>query len=81
METMMCKVKEKLHDLILELFLDLVLTIEMSHCKLKANAKLKVALKKKKTLYLAQVLGADQAAQNVVVPENMKDLANSFIDK
>jgi hypothetical protein len=41
-----------------------VLTIKMSHRKLKANAKLKVALKKKKLLDLAQVLEEDQAAQH-----------------
>jgi hypothetical protein len=56
METVMNKVKAKLHNLIPKLFLDLVLTIKMSHSELKANAKLEVMLKKKKTLDLAQVL-------------------------
>ena len=77
----MYKVKEKLHDLIPELFLDLVLNVEMGQRELQANAKLEAALKKKKTLDLAKALEEDQAAQNVVAPENMKDLVNSLVDK
>jgi hypothetical protein len=81
METVMCKVKNKLRDLINPLFMDLVLNVEMSQREFKANAKLEASLKKKKTLDLAQVLEEDQAAQNVVAPENMKDLVNSLVDK
>lgn len=81
MDNVMYKVKEKLHDLIRELFLDLVLTVEMSHREIKANAKLEATLKKKKTLDLAKELEADQAMQKVVAPENMKDLVNSLVDQ
>jgi hypothetical protein len=81
MDTVLYKVKEKLHNLIPSLFLDLVLTVEMSHRELKANAKLEATLKKKKTLDLAQILEADQATHNVVAPENMKELVNSLVDK
>jgi hypothetical protein len=53
----------------------------MGHRELKANAILEATLKKKKTLDLAKLLEEDQATQNVVAPENMKDLVNSLVDK
>jgi hypothetical protein len=77
----MWQVKDRLHDLIKALFLDLVLTVESSQRELRANAKLEAALKKKKTLDLAKILEEDQALQDVVAPENMKDLVNSIVDK
>jgi hypothetical protein len=81
LENVMYKVKEKLHDLIPALFLDLVLTVETDQRELKANAKLEATLKKKKTLDLAKILEEDQASQLAVAPENMKDLVNSLVDK
>jgi hypothetical protein len=81
LETVMYKVKEKLHDLIPALFLDLVLTVEMSQREAKANAKLEASLKTKKTLDLAKILEEDQASQLAVAPENMKDLVNALVDK
>jgi hypothetical protein len=81
LEHVMWQVKDRLHDLIKALFLDLVLTVESSQRELRANAKLEAALKKKKTLDLAKILEEDQALQDVVAPENMKDLVNSIVDK
>ena len=81
MENVLYKAKEKIYDLIPTIFLDLVLTVELSHRELKANAKLEATLKKKKTLDLAKLLEADQASQGVVAPENMKELVNSLVDQ
>jgi hypothetical protein len=81
LESVMYKVKDKLNDLIPKLFLDLILTVEMSHRELKANAKLEATLKKKKTLDLAKILEDDQAIQQVVAPENMKALVNTLVDQ
>jgi hypothetical protein len=80
MDNVLYQVKEKLHDLIPLIFLDLVLTVEQNQRQLKANAKLEATLKKKKTLDLAKVLEADQATQEVVAPENMKELVNSLVN-
>jgi hypothetical protein len=77
----MHKVKEKLHDLILKLFLDLDLTVEMSHRKVKVNAKLEATLKTKKTLNLARILEEDQASQLAVTPKSTEDVVNTLAGK
>jgi hypothetical protein len=77
----MWKTKDKLFDLIPVLFMDLILHVELSHRETKANAKLEASLKKKKTLDLAKILEDDLAGQNIVAPENMKELVNSLVDK
>jgi hypothetical protein len=81
LEHVMWKTKDKLFDLIPVLFMDLINHVELSHREIKANAKLEASLKKKKTLDLAKILEEDLAGQNIVAPENMKELVNSLVDK
>ena len=81
LENVIWKTKDKLFDLIPALFMDLILHVELSHRETKANAKLEASLKKKKTLDLAKILEDDLAGQNIVAPENMKELVNSLVDK
>jgi hypothetical protein len=81
LDNVMYKTKEKLYDLIQVLFMDLILHVKLSHQETKINARLKASLKKKKTLDLAKLLEEDLASQNIVAPENMKELVNSLVDK
>jgi hypothetical protein len=76
----MCQVKDRLYDLIKALFLDLVLSVEISQQELRANAKLEAALIKKKTLDLAKILEAYLPNQDVVAPESIQDLVNQLVD-
>jgi hypothetical protein len=81
MDNFIFKVKDVLFELIPPLFLKISHTVDASQAEKKVDAKLKAALKHKKTLDMARILKTDLADQQTVAPENMETLVNSLVDR
>jgi hypothetical protein len=81
LEHVIYKVRGILDDLVPTLFVNLASYVETSQREKTANAKLEATLKSKKALDMAKVLDSNMAAQDIVAPENMRNLVHSIVDQ